>query len=419
MEITRWISNVLLEIIKYFLIVFGVLGYNIKVSWKNSAVLLYLLVGISAISFVEQNTIVYSFIGGFILIFTCFEESITMKIKGPIIGFLAIATVDLLVWSLFVNAFPQAMDAGWPKNLSASIGCAFWLLIAIVIKDRRKMVYHFFAELSMKWFWLFVVPIFGMGLIAGGIQGMLLGFDISRYTWSEVLCIYMVVMVFFIAVSILYIYVFFSKKKLELLHEAEKENLHLQQKYYEGKIQQQEEIQKFRHDVKKHMSVIKLLCEENRIEDLRAYVTDFCDAYPEREIVYTGNIISDYYISALITELSEREGFQYDVIGRFPEKLYISNIDLCILIANAIENARNAILQMDTPGSLWVEIKNYEKHLIMTIKNSKSPKKVEVRNGEIDGGGYGIKNMMHVAEKYGGSIVIEEDEETFTLKISV
>lgn len=225
--------------------------------------------------------------------------------------------------------------------------------------------------------------------------------------------LYLLSLVSVLIEGVMLIYITVSKNRLEKINKIQKKNLKLQKKYYEGKIKQNEEVQRFRHDLKKHMKIIRVLYEEELTEELKTYLQDYIQEYPEQEIIYSGNVISDYFIGETIAQLKKQKKFEYHIMGKFPDHMKISNMDLCIIVANIMENAKNAILKLEEGGRLFVEIKNYNNHIVFRVENNK---KIDDIWNKSDFG-YGIKNIKAVVKKYGGNIDFLCEPEKFVVKI--
>lgn len=454
-----------MEGVKYFLFMHGVLGFEAREGWKKYLVAPYILAGAPISLMMADGRTVYMVLLAVVIPAFCLEGRIADKIKAFVLSGLVIAIVDLFLWSVLANFVPRMGTADLPPMLElASIvpvtewfdalsvagtmdlpslakriyappvigwqylganlpGCVFWLCVASAVRKKREKVHGYFVRLPFGWTAVVAVILLGLGLMAGGIQRGADGFTLGQK--RMILLAYMLGTVFAVVGSAAFLYAVVSKKRLQQLHEAERENLYLQQKYYEGKLRQNEEIQRFRHDLVKHMKVIRLLCGKNKVGELKEYVEEFFAGYPERDVVYTGNIISDYFISETITELCGKEGFRYCVMGRFPERVGISDTDLCILMANALENAKNAILQVEGPSELFVEIRNYKGHLMICVQNTKAAARGKApwrKEGALEPEGrqgYGMKNMDAVVQRYGGSIEFQEGEGRFSVRVFV
>lgn len=142
--------------------------------------------------------------------------------------------------------------------------------------------------------------------------------------------------------------------------------------------------------------------------------------YQQYEVVYTGNIVSDCFISSTIDNLRSEPEFEYKIIGKFPEQIRISNNDLCIVLANALENAQNALKKVDGKKELRIAIKNYKERIFLTIENTALAEDTKnLYNGITQGHGYGTVNMKRVVEKYGGTIEFLFEKNIFTVKIFI
>lgn len=415
LEIIIWS---MIEMIKYILVLKGVLGCKIRNDWKKYLIFLYIIAGGAVWGYLVDELFLYRITFGFIISLLVFEEKISVKIKGYLFSCFIIDVTDLFLWSAIIMFFPvlERMDeSGYLGNLA---GCIWWLGIVLLVRRKNQKIYDYFIRLSFSWTVVIVLVIFGLGLVAGGIQLSLSG-TLSQQAQKKILLIYMAMIMWVVLGSVILIYNIITRKNLEKIHEIEQENLLLQQKYYEGKIQQNEEIQKFRHDMQKHMKVIELLCERNEIEELKEYVKGYLQEYPKQENIHTGNIISDYFIGETVLALREKKDFEYNIIGTFPEKLVLTNVELCILMANALENAKNAILQVEGSAFLLVELRNYNGHIIINIENSKRTEMGKTTKNVKPGHGYGLKNMRAVVEKHNGKMEIIDEGELFKLSIFI
>ena len=418
MEMMELIIWSLMELVKYILVINGILGCSIRKDRKKYLLIIYImLIGTSWLHLAD-NLFLYRATFGFIMICLVFDEKITVKIRGYLISYLAIGSIDLFLWSFLINLFP---DLEWMKEsdyFSNLAGLIWWLGIVILVRKQRNSIHQFFVTLSFGWTMAIGLAIFGLGLVAGGIQYGL-SVDLPEQAQKKILLIYMIVMMLVTVGSVILVYNIITRKSLEKIHEIEKENLILQQKYYEGKIQQNEEMQKFRHDMKKHMKVIQLLCEKNEIKELQEYVKGYLQEYPKQEMACTGNIISDYFIGETISELQQKKDFEYSIMGNFPKELAISNVELCILMANALDNAKNAILQVEGSTFLGVQIKNFNGHIMIQIENSKTEEVKKAEEKPSPGHGYGLKNMRDVVEKHNGTMETKDEGKTFRLSIFI
>ena len=138
--------------------------------------------------------------------------------------------------------------------------------------------------------------------------------------------------------------------------------------------------------------------------------------------IVTGNTVADYLVNETIYRLEQSGEIVYSVVGRFPDEMRISNMDLCVLLGNALDNAREALLKVKGKRELRVEILNLRQVLMMRITNSaRKPEGrfLESTKEKKREHGYGTKNMMWVVEKYDGEINWYYKDGFFVVEIEI
>ena len=418
-ELGEWIYWGVTESLKYILVVGGILGFSIRPGWKKYLAVLYLVVMIpSVIMLGIENPVEFTTIWGVVLLICFFKEKISNIIKAFFLSYLMISIGDMFIWGILINLFPSLLNINWSENLSDSIGLMFFLILMIFLSRKKEKTYELFLNLSFGWFIILFLMLLGFGLVVAGVKGgleMSLPAHFRRFLYL----VLMFTLIFLIIICVSFTNTVISKRKLEEINKIEKNYLQLQQKYYESRLQQNEEIIKFRHDINKHMKVIKLLCENNETKELKSYIEDVLESYPDYGIVYTDNFIADFFIGELLKALQDKEDFSYSITGRFPEKIPVSNAELSILVANVLENAKNALLQVEGKSKLVIQVGHYKEHMIIDIQNSRSPVKVDDIKEREGYHGYGLKNIQTVVDKYEGSMEIQEKPELFAIKIVI
>lgn len=194
----------------------------------------------------------------------------------------------------------------------------------------------------------------------------------------------------------------------------------LQKKAYEDLNNHLEEIKRLRHDLKHHLSVIEAYVQENDTEALKAYLNQFKSSclfdvpliLCENPAV---NALLQHYVS-----LAKAKNIMVSVNLQVPQKISISDVDLCIIFGNCLENALEAC-QMMTGGEKYICIKSKMQGHAFTliIENSyngivKKKNNVILSSKRIDKEGIGFSSINAVCEKYGGSVFINYDTKKFS-----
>ena len=419
MDVVEWLWA-LNELFKCFLIICGILGFSYNRRWRIRNLIFFITGSFVFSHFFYWAQEQFALLGIFIFIIFFLSGTLLEKVKVFLIAELTLSAGDLFMANLLSIVFPSINILKAPFFFDFVFDI-FWVLLVILLYKYRKIVYEYFVKLSVLWFGVLFAILFGVGLMTGIMHHIINNGITEKYSNGLLLVYTSVMLLLFIAGGV-FIYYVVSKKNLSMLMEQEKEKYFLEKKYYEGKIKKNEEIQRFQHDMKKHMKIIRQLCDEIpnsncQIERLREYVETYLDTYPEQAVVYTGNIISDYFISELINALSTNDEFRYDVMGKLPSEIVISDADLSILLGNALDNAREELLKIDGACYFRIVFKNYNDKIMIKIENTRLQYKE--KNVNSDGHGYGIKNMREVVNRYNGTLEIIESVDSFSVDIFI
>lgn len=215
--------------------------------------------------------------------------------------------------------------------------------------------------------------------------------------------------------------------RIQWMYKKREQQLALQKKFYFKIIKKETGFRKFRHDIKKHIMALEALCEEDNFAAVKSYV----DALSELEIqtsrVHTGNVIADCFINDLIDELQKKGPLSWQVIGKFPDEFAVSENDLCVILGNAAENAKEALLALppEKEKNFFLTIKHYQEHIYLCMKNTAGPDRqipagpFASSKGRSRNHGLGLSNMKMTVEKYGGSVEWELKDGLFTIQINI
>lgn len=209
--------------------------------------------------------------------------------------------------------------------------------------------------------------------------------------------------------------------------EAERNNLKLQQEYYEELERNQTEIRKLRHDMNHHLSVIKdLFYSENRME-AEEYFKEVESQIAVQNRVFCKNSIVNAVLNA---KCSQAAGQGIDCF--FHVDLHniqsIDSVSLCSLFSNTLDNAIEASLKVRDPGARKISVKARSTdsgYFSYEISNQKANPIVE-KNGHIlsdkkdaKSHGLGIRNIREIIDRYNGTLDISYTEDTFTVTMLI
>jgi sensor histidine kinase YesM len=226
-----------------------------------------------------------------------------------------------------------------------------------------------------------------------------------------------------LTVLILYIGVQSEREKnMSLRIMFVEQQLELQGEHYETLQKRTEDTIMVRHDLRHHLSVIKSYIRTGEAEKLSEYISEYESSLPDDTKTafcanYAVNSILRHYIA-----IAQKEGVRIDVHLELPEKLGVSDSDLCIIFGNCVENAVEACRKIKTDEKfIKINAGQTGKMLAITIDNSFDG---EInKNGDVflsrkrDGEGIGISSVKAVAQRYGGETRFETKGNIFQASV--
>lgn len=186
-----------------------------------------------------------------------------------------------------------------------------------------------------------------------------------------------------------------------------------------------EEFHEEKHNLVNELVVLKELVESDRkheaVENIDAIING---RYYVERIADTGNSTVDAIINFKYV-LAREYGIAFVLKAFIPHELPILENDIGVVLGNALDNAIEAVkscsryekkieISMGVKKEAWIiVIRNpYEK----AIKRNRAG---EIITGKADRmrHGYGLKSIQKIAEKYQGDMIVESDENIFTLTV--
>lgn len=166
----------------------------------------------------------------------------------------------------------------------------------------------------------------------------------------------------------------------------------------------------FRHDIQNHLSVLDGLLAQGRLEEGRAYLETLKAASAALSFPWrTGSPVVDILLGEKL-ELARAQGIAPEVALRLPSSWGVADPDLCVIFANALDNAVRACL--DAPGERKLRVAGERQgdFFLLLFQNSCAP-------GPLPPPGTGLSNIRAAAEKYRGAILTEKAGEQFSLSV--
>lgn len=112
----------------------------------------------------------------------------------------------------------------------------------------------------------------------------------------------------------------------------------------------------------------------------------------------------------------------FQVNGKFTEKIFLNDTDLCVVLSNLLRNAVEAQNNLQTSAAAKIQISLYEnrEYILIRIKNTSNPiligtpANLPTSKNDVHNHGFGIQNVQKVVNKYDGKLDLRYDNEIFT-----
>ena len=212
--------------------------------------------------------------------------------------------------------------------------------------------------------------------------------------------------------------ILFSYKKLQQIFRLSTEISLLEQQehslnqYVEEAKTRYDETRSFRHDIRNHISVVKKLLQNGKLEEAAAYMEDLDDMAEKMSFpCSTNNPVVDILVGNKLG-IAKSMGIDVDCSLLLPYPCGIRDIDICIVLSNALDNAIHAAKSLDAGMGKYIRVSGRIQgdFLMMEIRNSFHGKGAFKK-------GTGLSNVKKVAERYGGAMSIETQENIFVLHV--
>ena len=181
------------------------------------------------------------------------------------------------------------------------------------------------------------------------------------------------------------------------------------QKIYIAEAQARyEQTKSFRHDIKNHLSLLDGLLRSGDLEEGREYLKKLEAVSEALSFPYqTGNSVVDIL-------LGEKLGLAKEIAAEvslvLPKPCGIDDFDLCVLFANALDNAIAACRAGGGAKAIRISGKQQGDFYMLTFENT-------CFDEPMPPAGTGLSNIKAVAEKYHGAMLTEKTGRQYSLSV--
>ena len=203
-----------------------------------------------------------------------------------------------------------------------------------------------------------------------------------------------------------------SERAIAAQLELQREEIaRIRQKIEQGRI--------YRHDMRHHLSVLEGLADQENAQEIRQYIGDLNNRLSSVEKEdYCENATVNAVLAAYIGRAKQQD-IRVAVKARIPQELPVDEIDICTIMANALDNAVAAC--RENKSKRWIELNSAlhdNGNFSIDIRNT-CDTPVEFGKDGIpvshrgEGHGLGLKSIDAVVQKYNGLLRCTCDDQIF------
>lgn len=374
--------------------------------------------GIPSGSIIEFAVYVFMLIAGGIFICHGDRESVILY---------AALTVEIIQLSYgMINSFLTILspwmfffDRKWAGIVFMVSGNLVSCLLAVFCYRIVLRYFSFYDTIKKKYELIILTPIvmifFMEHYISSVIYENLNISDENGATWYKNHVQLLIIQ--FLGMVSLFCIMFSYKKLLENFHLSTELSLLEQQEhslnqYVEEVKARYEKTRSFRHDIKNHISVVKELLRKGKEKQALNYIGDMESMTIELTFpCSTNNPVVDMLVGNKLG-IAVKLGIDVYCSLILPYPCLIRDIDFCVILSNALDNAIHACKNMDHGEEKYIRVTGRIQgdFILLEVENSFQGENLSRR-------GTGLSNIKAVAEKYHGAMSIKTEGAIFLLSV--
>ena len=328
----------------------------------------------------------------------------------------------LIIWAIaeiFIGYFSMMTHTYFVlPEIQGSILSKMLMLFFIVLIKRLTVERKQIEEVPEYWWILMIFPLCSIGIIYFIFK------LVENQSNNQIVLEAMIASGLFLPLNMLIVNIYDSLQKRFVLEQENiiyKENI----RFFTQEIKSKEEYEETRaliHDMKNHFLVIQRMARNNQNMDILGYLKDLDIHYSVPRLVNSGNFIIDTMINSHYTEIKENK-IKYKINVIVPEKIYIDDADLCILLGNILDNAIEACERINKDRR-WIKIDIFRQKNTLFIKvcNTKNKELANISKSskrDVHNHGIGVSSIESIVKKYDGYVEFADNGEKFEVDVSL
>lgn len=179
----------------------------------------------------------------------------------------------------------------------------------------------------------------------------------------------------------------------------------------------------WRHDYHNHLQSLKSYLKLGQIDNMQKYLNELEVDLDQIDTLYhSGNLQLDSILNAKLA-IAQKDDIKINCDADIPPKLSISDIDLCVLVGNLLDNAIESCRKIEKKEERFIRIyiSNLKRQLYICITNA-TKETVKQRtdtyfSNKRGDHGHGLKRVDRIIEKYDGYLNRQNEPGVFASEI--
>jgi hypothetical protein len=419
----------LTDLFKVWIVLWGILNFTPvkkKKTYIIAVIIQCFVLFIAGFFYIDYPELVTMSWMVMIVIVFCFlfEGKLIKKMAYLLLAYLLVQFLDACLAGVF-SLFAIQTDNMFMYSLSNIINLIILGIYVAFSKIKWKASIH---NISKRIYALLFAGA-GTGILLISILCVKSNSQTTEAARRIMVLVTIIVSISYCIACLMMIFITESRDNYKALSLVSQNIIESQQQYYSLINEKQQEIRSIRHEMKNHLACIYGLYQSDKLLEMEQYIRQLIQASDlSADLFDTGNDI----VNAILNDAQSRCRKDHIVIhleGGFPEQLYIAPMDLCVIVANIISNAVEAIQRMERNDKdmyhIDLKISSFKDDLYIDVNNpcnitadtlnkslitSKKDKKLH---------GFGIKNVIQKVEKYQGTFHYRIDDNIFSVEIAM
>ncbi len=204
---------------------------------------------------------------------------------------------------------------------------------------------------------------------------------------------------------------------------ATEKQLELELNHYNNMVQKNRDMRVFRHDFKNNLTSVRALISDGQYGEAEKYIDEL---YGRLDTTKNSFSTGNHFADAILAEKSAAAAVwqtKLDFDGIIPAD-GIENIDLCTILANALDNAIEASKLVDN-AVIGIHAVPNSAVFMLTVSNP-TLHPVEIKNNTVKttkldsvNHGLGIGSIKTAARKYNGEVNLRYENGYFTVEVTM